>query len=122
MRSHARDIIEQFVQAGACEIVDVRSEVCLIQLRGAAERRSTRMTRLFGKSENPEDQGKIGEGRDFRVVDIMHWLRSMPARVIQAQDRLELGSRLRTHPEMHGRDSGQAVACKANYRIRQALR
>src|SRR5262249_43082332 len=122
MRSHAQDVTEQFVQAGASEIVDVRSEVCLIQLRGAVERRSTRMTRLFGKPENPEDQRKIREGRDFRVVNIVHWLRSMLARVIQAQDRLELGPRLRKRPEMHGRDPGQAVACKANQRIRQALR
>src|SRR5215469_3963121 len=35
---------------------------------------------------------------------------SMLARVIQEQDRLELGPRLRKRPEMHGRDPGQAVA------------
>src|SRR5437899_1825286 len=46
----------------------------------------------------------------------------MPRRVVKAQDRLELGSCLGKRPEVHGRDSGQAVAGKADKRAWKALR
>jgi len=72
MGLHARDIAEQFVQVRAGEIVDVRCEVRLIQLRGAAERLVTRTTRLFGKAEDPEDRREIGERRDLRIVNVVH--------------------------------------------------
>src|SRR3954452_20010156 len=48
MSSDARDIAQQFVQAGAGKVVDVRGEVRLIQLSRAAERLFTRTTRLVG--------------------------------------------------------------------------
>ena len=122
MSLHARDIAEQFVQTGAGEIVDMRCEVRLVQLRGAVERRGARTTRLLGKAQDPEDRRKIGEGRDFRVVNVVHRLRSMLTRVVEAQDRLELGPCLGKRPEVHGRDPGQAVAGKANKRAWKALR
>src|SRR6266446_10961847 len=54
-------------------------------------------------------------------MNVVHRLRSVLARVVQLQDRLELGPRLGKRPEVHGRDPGQAVAGKANHRIRQAF-
>src|SRR5439155_19933190 len=82
MSWNRRNIAEQFTQAGASEVVDVRCEVRLIQLDGAAERFVTRTTRLFGKTEDPEHQRKIGEGRDLRVMNIVHRLRSMLTPVV----------------------------------------
>src|SRR5687768_7139793 len=46
----------------------------------------------------------------------------MPARIVQAQDRLEFAARLGKRSEVHGRDPGQAVTGEANYRVWQALR
>jgi hypothetical protein len=122
MSLHARDIAEQFVQTGAGEIVDMRCEVRLVQLRGAVERRGARTTRLLGKAQDPEDRRKIGEGRNFRVVNVVHRLRSMLTQRRRGADRLELGPRLGKRPEVHGRDPSQAVAGKANKRAWKALR
>ncbi len=46
----------------------------------------------------------------------------MPTRVVEAQDRLELGPCLGKRPEVHGRDPGQTVAGKADKRAWKALR
>ena len=43
-------------------------------------------------------------------MDVVHRLQTMPARVVEAQDRLKFGSRLGKRPEVHGRDPGQAVS------------
>src|SRR6202000_956030 len=74
------------------------------------------------KAENPEDRRKIGEGRNFRVVNVVHRLRSMLTHVVEAQNRLELRPSLGKRPEVHGRDPSQAVPAKANKRAWKALR
>jgi len=40
----------------------------------------------------------------------------MPTRVVEAQDRLELGPPAGERPEVHSRDPGQAVAGKPDKR------
>src|ERR1700748_1865176 len=122
MGLYARDVAEQLVQAGAGKIVDMRCEVRLVQLRGIVERRGARTTRLLGKAEDPEDRRKIGEGRNFWVVNVVHWLRSMLTHVVEAQNRLELGPSLGKRSEVHGRDPRQAVAGKTDKRAWKALR
>ena len=72
--AHGRDIVEEFVEAGAGEVANMRREVRLVQLRGALERRNARSPRLVGKSEHPEDQRKVSEGRDLRIVYVVHRL------------------------------------------------
>ena len=74
MSLHARDIPEQFVQTSAGEIVHMRREVRLVQLRGALERRAARTTCLLRKAQHPEHGREIGESRDLRVVNVVHRL------------------------------------------------
>src|SRR5262249_61688811 len=93
----------------------MRREVRLVQLRGALERRHARSPRLLGKSEHPEDQREVSEGRDLGVMYVVHRLRAMPACVVQAQDGLKLRARVGKRPEMHGRDPGEAGTGEADY-------
>jgi hypothetical protein len=122
VRSHRRGVAEKFFEAGPREVVHVRCKIRLVQLPGASERRGAGAVCLLREAHDPEDRCKVGKGRYLGVVNVVHRLGSMLARVVQTENRFELGAGLGKRTDVHGRDRGQAVTGKTNHRIRKTLR
>ena len=121
VRPHRRGVAEKFFEPGTREVVHVRCEIRLVHLASASERRDAGALRLLREAHDPEDRRKVGKGRHLRVVNVVHRLGSMLARVVQIENRLKLGVGLGERARVHGRDASQTVTGEANDGIRQTL-
>ena len=64
----------------------------MVQLARIFERRDLAAPRLIRIAEDPIGYRQIGESIEFGIMDVVDGRRPMPARVINAQDRLKGGA------------------------------